>query len=50
MAESIPSIGFPRSASTAGLFARLAWLPIPLLLAAILACRLADLRADYAYD
>jgi PAS domain S-box-containing protein len=50
MTYRMPSIGFSRSALTTGRLTRLAWLPVPLLLVAIVACRLAGLRQDYPYD
>ena len=50
MTDKLHSIEFSRSTSTGGQLTRLAWLPIPLLLVAILACRMAGLRQDYPYD
>lgn len=50
MTNKVLSIEPARPASTAGRITGLAWLPIPLLLAAILACRIAGMREDYTYD
>ncbi len=50
MTEKKPSIETSPSASSAGRPTRFAWLPVPLLLVAILVCRLAGLREDYPYD
>jgi PAS domain S-box-containing protein len=50
MPNKMPTIGLSHSTLITDRPQRLAWLPIPLLLAAILVCRLAGLSEDYPYD